>query len=148
MSEITVEDRQIRQTGINVLSSFINRELNREIIEKEIFTHSNGTEEYLDNIYQIIGLIQSGTSLKDIRQICRNNKFGWQNPCFDKISTKITEFDDYLAKPFDIADGVVECPKCGSTKTWSVQKQTRASDEPMTTFSRCAACGHNWRYAG
>ena len=56
--------------------------------------------------------------------------------------------DDYLTKPFEVVDGVVTCPKCQGMKTWSVQKQTRSSDEPMTTFSRCALCNHQWSYSG
>ncbi len=38
-----------------------------------------------------------------------------------------------------------ECPKCGyETAFWWTQ-QTRASDEPETTFFRCVKCKHTWR---
>ncbi len=41
--------------------------------------------------------------------------------------------------------GEVRCPKCGHDEVYAWQMQTRAADEPPTTFYRCAKCGHTWR---
>jgi len=41
--------------------------------------------------------------------------------------------------------GEVRCPKCGHDEVYAWQIQTRAADEPATTFYRCAKCGHTWR---
>ncbi|KAG9392676.1 DNA-directed RNA polymerase, subunit C11/M/9 [Carpediemonas membranifera] len=38
-----------------------------------------------------------------------------------------------------------KCPKCEHNKAYFMQLQIRSADEPMTTFLRCAECGHNWR---
>ena len=35
-----------------------------------------------------------------------------------------------------------KCPKCKNRKSRIEQKQTRAGDEPMTTFVTCLECGH------
>jgi DNA-directed RNA polymerase subunit M/transcription elongation factor TFIIS len=114
-------------------------------IERRIFFLTKEKDfNYQDIVYEILGIEEEDDALERIknRQIC------WKNPIYDDITKKIEEIDDYLVKPFDVVDGVVECGKCGSKKTWSIQKQTRSSDEPMTTFSRCVACGHKWSYSG
>ena len=35
-----------------------------------------------------------------------------------------------------------KCPKCKNRESWVEQKQTRAGDEPMTTFVTCVKCKH------
>ena len=39
----------------------------------------------------------------------------------------------------------IECPKCGHEKAYWWTQQTRAADEPETSFFRCASCKHTWR---
>ncbi len=41
----------------------------------------------------------------------------------------------------------LRCKRCGNSTdvSWS-QKQTRASDEPMTIFCSCGSCGARWRF--
>jgi len=39
----------------------------------------------------------------------------------------------------------VRCSKCGHNEVFAWQIQTRAADEPPTTFYRCTKCGHTWR---
>ena len=42
-------------------------------------------------------------------------------------------------------DGAFTCGKCKSMKTTYYQLQTRASDEPMTTFIQCLNCQRRWK---
>ena len=39
----------------------------------------------------------------------------------------------------------VRCPKCGHNEVYAWQIQTRAADEPPTTFYKCSSCSHVWR---
>ncbi|MEM2262418.1 MAG: zinc ribbon domain-containing protein, partial [Ignisphaera sp.] len=39
----------------------------------------------------------------------------------------------------------VRCPKCEYNEIYAWQIQTRAADEPPTTFYKCAKCGYTWR---
>jgi len=39
----------------------------------------------------------------------------------------------------------VRCPKCEHNEVYAWQIQTRAADEPSTTFYRCTKCGYTWR---
>ena len=50
---------------------------------------------------------------------------------------KMDEYDQFLVKPFEVEEGVLECNKCGSKKTFSYSKQTRAGDEATTVFATC-----------
>jgi len=122
------------------------------VIEKYVYqkSQSNQDEEtYIWCIYQVIGLlIKSPSALKQTAQDVKNGLVGWKSSTYESVAKRIEELDDYLVKPFEIAEGVVECGKCHSKKTWSVQRQTRSSDEPMTTFSRCVECGNQWVYNG
>ncbi|MBS3145812.1 transcription factor S [Candidatus Woesearchaeota archaeon] len=39
----------------------------------------------------------------------------------------------------------VDCPKCSHGEAYYWLLQTRAADEPETTFFRCVKCKHQWR---
>lgn len=41
--------------------------------------------------------------------------------------------------------GHTRCPKCSGENVYAWQLQTRAADEPPTTFYKCVKCGHTWR---
>lgn len=41
--------------------------------------------------------------------------------------------------------GHTRCPKCGYEDVYAWQLQTRAADEPPTTFYKCVKCGYTWR---
>ena len=55
------------------------------------------------------------------------------------------EYDSFLIKPFEVDEGVLECNKCGSNKTFSYSKQTRSGDEATTVFATCSNCGTSWK---
>lgn len=39
----------------------------------------------------------------------------------------------------------IRCPKCSHSEVYAWQIQTRAADEPSTTFYKCVKCEHTWR---
>lgn len=39
------------------------------------------------------------------------------------------------------------CGKCKMSRVAYSQAQTRAADEPMTTFCECTNCGHRWKFS-
>ncbi|KAK2683493.1 hypothetical protein RAB80_001439 [Fusarium oxysporum f. sp. vasinfectum] len=41
----------------------------------------------------------------------------------------------------------LECGRCKKKQVSYTQAQTRAADEPMTTFCECMACGHRWKFS-
>lgn len=133
----------------SVFSMILKNPKNCSILEKSIKTKTSNEDEYKWVVYQTIGhLIENPKRLKEIGDEIKKGKIGWKNPIYNSIESKMNEFDDYLVKPFEVVEGISECSKCHSRKTWSVQKQTRSSDEPMTTFTHCVDCGNKWTYSG
>jgi DNA-directed RNA polymerase subunit M/transcription elongation factor TFIIS len=72
----------------------------------------------------------------------------WDHPLFEKHKKRIQEENSFIANPIEIEEGVLECGRCGSKKTFSYSKQTRGADEPMTTFATCVECDNEWTYSG
>jgi DNA-directed RNA polymerase subunit M/transcription elongation factor TFIIS len=100
-------------------------------------------------IYQVVGLLlQDVGDMKMYFVDVKAEKIGWNSTTFDSVRSKIVEHDEYLVKPFDVVEGVAQCGKCGSKKTWSIAKQMRSGDEGTSTISRCVECGNHWVYSG
>lgn len=145
-------ETEIRQTGICALQTVMTKKENCEVFEKYIYEQvkEEGDEEiYKWIIYQVVGLLlQDMSTMKSTLKEVKKGKIGWNSTTYDNIRAKLDEHDDYIVTPFEVVDGVLSCPKCHGTKTWSVQRQQRSCDEPMTTFSKCVNCGNSWAYAG
>lgn len=94
-------------------------------IQEDLATYTDPIEEYIKNIIQ-----------KEL--------LGFNHFSFSKFLQKEKEQDDYVINPFEAEEGVVQCVKCKSMKVYSVSRQTRAADEPMTTVSVCTTCKHKW----
>jgi hypothetical protein len=81
-----------------------------------------------------------------IQNICLG-KVGWNSPLFDSY-LEIEKLEILnLTRPVEVEEGVYSCHKCKGTRTSSVSRQTRSSDEPATVFITCqnTDCGHRWR---
>lgn len=79
-----------------------------------------------------------------IKDVIHKELIGFNHSSFSKFIQKEKEQEDYVINPFEAEEGVVQCVKCKSMKVYSVSKQTRAADEPMTTVSVCTTCKHKW----
>lgn len=148
------ENLSYREKGIKALSCVLKKKENCQTFEKMIFRKLSKDYENFDKklyewcIYNIIGILFENENKKEVFNDVKNGIYGWKSKIYDNISAKIEEFDEYLINPFEVVEGVTECHKCGSKKTWNIQKQVRSGDEPMNTFSRCVNCGFQWTYSG
>ena len=57
--------------------------------------------------------------------------------------SELMELRSLTEKP-DVKEGMYKCPRCGSKRTLSYQKQTRSADEPMTDIIKCTECPNKW----
>mmetsp|Transcript_39059 Transcript_39059/g.91222 ORF Transcript_39059/g.91222 Transcript_39059/m.91222 type:complete len:301 (+) Transcript_39059:89-991(+) len=65
-----------------------------------------------------------------------------------KANWEAATFQDQMfitAQNLGSASDMFQCKKCKKKECTFYQKQTRSSDEPMTVFITCKACGHEWR---
>jgi DNA-directed RNA polymerase subunit M/transcription elongation factor TFIIS len=137
-----MEEEQIQK----ILETELSQPKNVQLFLKHLLPMKD-RDDFKNILYQVIGDIANEKSLKETFNCLKKKLVGWNNPCFNNIKTKIIEHDDYLVNPFDLVEGIGECRKCGSKKTFSYAKQNRGCDEPMTTYSWCL-CGNKWSYSG
>lgn len=136
-----------RDKGKEILSSVLSTPKNISLFESKIFYLTSTEKEYYNLLYQIVGEFLSGNNVKDTFSLLKCEKIGWKHPMYDDIRDRIKEQDDFVIKPFEVAEGVVEC-KCGSKRVFSYSKQVRSGDEGTTVFASCMACGKKWTEGG
>jgi DNA-directed RNA polymerase subunit M/transcription elongation factor TFIIS len=148
--------QEIRDKGKNILQKVFTKEQNVIIFEKNIYETTNKSlkkyesfeDLYLFNIYQIINYInKKKLTLQELLKIIKDDKLNWNSNFYKDILDKEIEQDNFLIKPFEIEEGVLEC-KCGSKRVYSYSKQSRSADEPMSTYATCMACKSQWVYSG
>lgn len=93
-------------------------------------------------LYEITTEFLFQNNLNQVIEQVKKKEIGWKHPNFEWIAQEFQEQDDFLEKPPQVEEGVMECKKCGSNRTFSFSKQTRRSDESATVFVRCSHCGH------
>jgi len=152
LAETDNEVRQLRQQGKAILGLVSKNEKNITVIEQKLYelsqTAPSFSQTYRWFIYQYYGDILNKKPTKTIQNQLNNSQVGWDHPVYSESKKKIDEFDGYLEQPFEIVEGALKCDKCGSRRTFSMQKQTRSLDESSTSFCTCAECGHKWVYSG
>ncbi len=73
---------------------------------------------------------------------------GLNAPAFASSNFLDTQESRFIVAPPTMMEGIYTCRKCGSKKTQSWDKQTRSSDEPMTTTVMCTNCRASWTQNG
>ncbi len=96
-------------------------------------------------IYEITTEFLFCNDIHQVMERVKKKEIGWSHPNFESISYDFQEQDDFLEKPPQVEEGVMECKKCGSRRTFSFSKQTRRSDESATVFIRCSNCSYMYR---
>ena len=137
---------EFRDIGKDTLKLFLNKEQNINTFEKYIYDLSDDNT-YKLNIYQTICDIKSGNKLVNILNNIKTEKLGFKHDSFIDSIFEEEEQDNFLIKPFEIEEGVLEC-NCGSKRVYSYSKQSRSADEPMTTYAECMSCRNKWTYSG
>ena len=159
-------DSECRKNVINILSNIIDNKLAIKI-EESIFnfikeyTETDTPSFLVQSIYEtksndLINEITNKESEFLINAIKTNSiKGGINNIAFlkpeelnpDKYENiiKKKEMEEYK-KNNKIGSSVFTCSKCKKSKCSVSQKQTRAGDEPPTTFVECLECGHVFKF--
>jgi DNA-directed RNA polymerase subunit M/transcription elongation factor TFIIS len=103
-------------------------------------TESDCKEIFLQHVKDYCFYIQDKSHNEAISMI--KSKFN----CFETYEDQYEKEIRNLEKPVKIheIDGIYECKKCGSTKTYYWSAQLRRSDEPPTTFVNCIKCKNKW----
>jgi DNA-directed RNA polymerase subunit M/transcription elongation factor TFIIS len=146
------------ENTIKLLSKFMSKKL-AEIAEKSIYDFSNeyatinDTPNLMDCIYdtkvsEIITALEINNNLINNEEIAEKIallKPEELNPeKYEKLLKKI-EIEEF--KKQDVkSSSAFTCSKCKSNKCSVTQKQTRAGDEPATTYVTCLECKHAFSF--
>ena len=136
------------EKATKVLSLYMKSSKNRQLMSLVIYKHCikyNVDPEIL--LYEITGYLEEKRSLRDIKRYITSKKYGMDNPMFDNIKVTIHNQDEFTENPFEVTEGISKC-KCGCTKVFTFQVQSRSCDEPASTHNKCTRCGKTWVYSG
>ncbi len=144
---------QLRKECVALLVPFIKHDKNVLLVEKYLYIYSRTDEEYLNLMYQCVGNILVGLVekkpkkqlIEELLVFVHQMNLEWNHPVFQEYAKMEREEIDFQTNPFSVEDGVLQCYKCKSYRTFSFQRQTRSADEGATSFSTCANCGNKWR---
>ncbi len=148
-----LEINELREKTITILKK-LTTEKNSNILEKHIFncTQRNNknidlfNEELSTILYETIIFIKKKQYLyKDIINFLKTDKIGLNSVNFSDEQFKDLLEIKNIEEPLELKEGVFQCTKCNSKKTYSYQLQTRSCDEPMTNFIKCGNCGNKWK---
>jgi len=152
-------------TTIN-LDKFIKDKSISKKIEESIYkfttdyTEHHGTPFLFESIYQnkLNEILRNLDDKSDNKTLLENIKKGTINPeqlaylkpeeldpdKYEPIIKK-KELEEYKKNNKATTD-IFKCSKCKSRKSTVHQQQTRAGDEPMTTYVTCQECGHVFKF--
>ena len=152
-----MDQDKINQT-IESLSKITKKEFVK-LIEKSIndfaveYAEINDTPFLFESIYdtkveEIINALSKNqdfiSSVDDAKRIAFMKPEELNPDNYEKLLKK-KEMEEY--KKNDIkSSSAFKCSKCKKSKCSVTQKQTRAGDEPATTFVTCLECGYNFSF--
>lgn len=150
-----MQEEEFRSKGLNALKKIFTKEQNIVTFEKNIYQASLKAlkkyekieDIYLYNVFQFINEYKNTCNIQEKLKEIKDQKIHWKNKYFNDMIDREIEQDNFLIRPIEIEEGVLEC-KCGSKRVFSYQKQCRGGDESSTTFAECVACKSKWQYSG
>jgi DNA-directed RNA polymerase subunit M/transcription elongation factor TFIIS len=155
-------DKECRDNIVKILSKVINEDLAVKVEESifnfiKVYTENDTPSFLVQSIYEtksndIINEITNKDSNYLLTAIKDGSiKGGIENIAFlkpeelnpDKYENiiKKKELEEYKRNN-KVGSDAFTCKKCKKSKCSVTQKQTRAGDEPPTTFVECLECGH------
>ena len=135
--------KKIFFTNFKEIISKNNRE--KIFVEKEDLSFDEKYNFLLYIFYEIHTEWISLPKLEELYIGIKKKNFGYEHEQFSSIRQSFREEEDFIMNPPIIEEGVIECKKCKSKRTFSFNKQTRSSDEAVTVFVRCVDCGIQFR---
>lgn len=144
---IDKQKQEFIQMTCSIFDIFVKKKQNKIRIAEYIWdTIARENKDYAIYIlYEILVEWTVNPQLTELIEKIQKQRFGWNHPTFKLLHRREKEQDEFLSNPPKLEEGVIECRKCGSRKTYSFSKQTRRADESCTVFVRCSQCNNSFR---
>lgn len=104
--------------------------------------------ERIETVIDVLGLIHAlgyNEALEYIAAAQNYDELRNNSPMMEPAREKFLLDLSIMTDKDEGVEGLGICHKCQGTKLKFYQKQTRGSDEAMTTFVTCVKCGNKWR---
>jgi DNA-directed RNA polymerase subunit M/transcription elongation factor TFIIS len=82
---------------------------------------------------------------KEVFQELKSGVKNWDSMIYNPQKKQEEMEIRILTTKMDVVEGLYQCRRCGSQKTYSRQVQTRSADEGMTSIIQCSKCSLVWR---
>ena len=98
------------------------------------------------DLYQLCGkLIQKEFAFSELYKEVENGIDTWQSKTFTKEQDREKQDIQVMTVKLAVTEGLYQCSRCKSQKTFSRQVQTRSADEGMTSIIQCSECNKVWK---
>ena len=128
-----------------VLTMLFAKKANRDRFMKFVSAIAKDDEEMKYIVYELATEYMYCNNQQQIVDQIRKKDILWNHPNFEFIRNEMQEEDDFLENPPEVEEGVMECARCHSKRTFSFSKQTRRADESATVFIRCSNCNYTYK---
>lgn len=154
-------DKEVYKTAKDKLSSFFEDETLDRVMEglNEFalkYVETNDCPFLINDIFtnkvdEIIQTIEKSNYLGEMIIIGNilPEELGYMKPhelCPDKYKSIIEKKAYEHNQKKNKGTNIFSCKKCKQSNCEVTQKQTRAADEPATTFVKCLECGFNFKF--
>ena len=136
-----------KQKFQHIIKSKKNRENIIQYLKKKLPNHEKQHETNLFYflMYEMYVEWSLCPKLDELFLYMKTNNLGLDHIIFNDIKRRLKENDEFITNPPQVEEGVIECQRCKSKRTFSFSKQTRSGDEACTVFVRCAQCNFQFR---
>jgi DNA-directed RNA polymerase subunit M/transcription elongation factor TFIIS len=107
---------------------------------------SSVCETDVSKLYQLCGkFIKKEYAFSELYKEVKENKPHWDCNTFHKEKEEEQHDINIMTIKLTVSEGLYQCGRCKSKKTFSRQVQTRSADEGMTSIIQCSECNKVWR---
>ncbi len=100
-----------------------------------------------DTLYQLCGkFMKKEYPFSELYKEIKSGKLDWWSTktYAKEVDEELHELNIMTVK-LSVSEGLYQCGRCKSKKTFSRQVQTRSADEGMTSIIQCSECNKVWR---
>lgn len=100
----------------------------------------------VNDVYQLCGkLIQKEFAFSELYNELETKVSGWESKTYVHEKEQERQTIDVMTVKLAVTEGLYQCSRCKSQKTFSRQVQTRSADEGMTSIIQCSECSKVWK---
>lgn len=97
-------------------------------------------------LYQLCGkLIKKEFSFAKLYEELQSRTEHWSSEIYKKEQQQEAREIQVMTVKLSVSEGLYQCNRCKSKKTYSRQVQTRSADEGMTSIIQCSECNKVWK---